>query len=326
MKSKVMVTGASGWLGRRLVNRLAAEKREIVCVDYFKDSQEFPEFSKNKYQVKIVDGDIRNPEKFADEFSDCETVFNCAGLQHPTFTSDLYSVNRDAPASLLKLCIASNVKNFVHVSSAIVHGENIGKSIITEKTPFRPLTHYGISKAQGEDMLVKLGKNSKVKTTIIRPAAFYGMNPSKNLVQLVMNVQKNFAIVFGDKGFLRTYVDIEKVVDSILLAEKYGRNCEAYLVGDKKPITTLQLYQYIADELGVKLKVIKLPKLLSRLSEKVSFAAGKINIHLRIPNIMGEFGRIHYFSSEKAARQIRYKPNESPEKGLRAMTKSVIRK
>jgi len=324
MKSKVMVTGASGWLGRRLVSRLVSKKREIVCVDYFKDKA--AGFSKNKSQVKIVNGDIRKPEQFADEFSDCETVFNCAGVQHPLFTSHLYSIDRDAPATLLKFCISSNVKNFVHVSSAIVHGENIGQDIITEKTPFRPFTHYGVSKAQGEKILVKFGRKSKVKTTILRPAAFYGINPSKNLVQLVMNVKKNFALVFGDNGFLRTYVDIEKVVDSILLAEKYGRNCEAYLIGDKNPITTLQLYQYIADELNVKLKVMRLPKILSRLSEKLSFAAGRLNIHLRIPNIMGEFGRTHYFSSEKAVKEIHYKSHESPENGLKAMVRSVIRK
>ena len=321
-----MVTGASGWLGRRLVNRLISQKREVICVDYFKENQEFPKFSKNGNKVKIVNGDIRSPEQFADEFNGCEAVFNCAGVQHPLFTSQIYSVNRDSPSGLLKSCIKSNIKNFVHVSSAIVHGENIGKNIITENTPFRPFTHYGVSKAQGEEILVKLGRKSKVKTTIIRPAAFYGINPSKNLVQLVMNVKKNFAVLFGDNGFLRTYVDIEKVVDSMLLAEKYGRNCEAYLIGDKNPITTLQLYQHIADELDIKLKVMRLPKILSRLSERLAFTAGRFNLHLRIPNIMGEFGRTHYFSSEKAVKEIHYKPHESPEKGLKAMARSVLRK
>lgn len=326
MNSKVMVTGASGWLGRRLVNRLISQKREVVCVDYFKDNREFPKFSKNDNKVKIVNGDIRNPEQFVDEFNGCETVFNCAGVQHPLFTSQMYSVNRDGPASLLKFCIKLNVKNLVHISSAIVHGENIGQDIITEKTPFRPFTHCGVSKAQGEKILVKLGRKSKVKTTIIRPAAFYGLNPSKNLVQLIMNVKKNFAVVFGDNGFLRTYVDIEKVVDSILLAEKYGGNCEAYLVGDKNPITTLQLYQYIADELNIELIVMRLPKILSRISEKLTFTAGRFNVHLRIPNIMGEFGRTHYFSSEKAVKKLSYKPHESSEKGLKAMARSVLRK
>jgi len=318
-----MVTGASGWLGRRLIQRLLSQKRKVVCVDCFKDNLALPEFSKHRSQLQIVNGDVRNPERFEDAFNGCETVFNCAGIQHPTFTSDIYSVNRDAPARLLACCIKANVKNFVHISSAIVHGENVGKSMITEKTPCRPLTHYAVSKAQGEQLLVQLGKKSKVKTTILRPAAFYGIHPSKNLVQLVMNIKKNFAIVFGDKGFLRTYVDIEKVVDAMLLAERHGRNCEAYLIGDKKPITTLQLYQYIADELGINLKVMRLPKILSRLSEKLAFIAGKCNIHLRIPNILGEFGRTQYFSSEKAVKELAYKPHESPENGLRAMTRSV---
>ena len=326
MNSRVMVTGASGWLGRRLVNRLVSQKRDVVCVDSFKDGEENSKFSQNNDGLKTVNGDIRYPEQFADEFDGCETVINCAGVQHQLFTSYLYSVNGNGPARLLKSCIESNVKNFVHVSSAIVHGENMGKKIITENTPFRPFTHYGVSKAQGEKMLVGLGRKSKVKTIIIRPVVFYGTNPSKNLVQLVMNVKKNIAVVFGDNGFLRTYVDIEKVIDSLLLAERYGRNCEAYLIGDKEPITTLQLYQYIADELDVKLKVVRLPKILSRLSEKIAFTAGRMNIHLRIPTIMGEFGRTHFISSEKATKEIHYKPHTTPEKCLKAMVRSVIRK
>ena len=324
MSSKAMVTGASGWLGRRLIRRLLSQKRKIVCVDYFEDKRALPEFSKHNHQLKIVNGDIRNPESFADEFRGCETVFNCAGIQHPCFTSDIYSVNRDAPAKLLESCIRSNVKNLVHISTAIVHGENVGKSMITEKTLCRPLTHYAVSKIQGEELLVKIGGKAKVKIVIIRPAAFYGVHPSRNLIEFVMNIKKNLAIVFGDQGALRTYVDIEKVVDAMLLAEKHGRHCEAYLIGDKHPISALQLHQYIADELGVDLRVRHLPVSLSRLCEKVSFTAGRLNVHLRIPNIIGEFGRNQYFSSEKAIKELAYKPHDSPEKGLKAMTRSVV--
>lgn len=326
MSSKVMVTGASGWLGQRLVRRLISQKKDIVYVDYWNGKPKAQQFLDGYNKLKVICGDIRKSDEFIQEFDDCETVFNCAGIQHPVFTKSIYSVNRDGPASLLESCIKMGVKNFIHVSSSTVHGENISKNFITEKSPIMPLTHYAISKIEGERLLAKLSKKSSVRIVIIRPGVFYGVNPSKNLIQLIRNIEKNVAIIFNGKGFLRTYVDIEKVVDALILVQKYGKNTEAYLIGDAKPITTLDLYQIIADEMDVKLKVVRLPKSASRIFEKISFISGKINIHLRIPNIIGEFGRNHYFSSQKAVKEIHYNPHKSSEKGLREMVRFVWKK
>jgi|TARA_Y100000310_G_scaffold38777_1_gene36286 nucleoside-diphosphate-sugar epimerase len=326
MSSKVMVTGAFGWLGRTLIRQLMPQKREIVCVDFSEENTlKVPKFLKNYKKLKVVLGDIRNSNQFIKEFNGCDTVFNCAGLQHTKFTSDIYGVNRDGTANLLRSCIKAKVPKFIHVSSCSVHGENIDiKNQITEKTRLKPIHHIAKSKAQGESLIDKISKGSKIKTIILRPAAFYGTKPSKNRIDLVEKIRKDFVVTFGKNGFLRSYVDIEKVADALLLAEKYGKHGGTYLIGDENPITTLQLYEYIADELNVKLKLIRLPTIISRVFEKITYVAGEFNIHFGIGTTIGEFGRHIFFSSEKAIKELKYKPHESSEKGLREMARSAI--
>ena len=326
MSSKVLVTGGLGWLGSRLIQRLIHEKREIVCVNFYDASKnKLPESLRNYDKLKIVSGDIRKPDEFIEELKDCKTVFNCAALQHTKFTKDIYGVNRDGAANLLRLCIEANVPKFIHVSSCSVHGCN--KDInnpITEETPLNPIHHIAKSKAEGERLINKLSKNSKIKTVILRPAVFYGTNPSKNRVELVKKIKNGYSIIFGENGFLRTYVDVEKVAEALLLAEKHGKHLNFYLIGDKKPINTLQFYKCIADEVNVKLKLIRLPPIASRFSEKLAIISGYCNIHLGLPTTAGEFGRNIVISSEKAIKELRYKPHESSERGLRKMARSVI--
>jgi len=322
MNSKVMVTGARGWLGSKLVRMLLSERRKIVYVDFWKNNISIEKYLRGHKNLKIINGDIRNPEQFRKEFDGCRTVFNCAGMQHPRFTHDMYSINGDAPLRLLRECIQAKVSTFVHISSSTVHGNNTF-GLITEKTPFRPITHYAISKAQGERLLSNIGKKIKTKTVVIRPGVFYGKNPSRNLVSLIENIKKGRALIFSKNGLLRTYVDIDKVVDAILIAEKIGKNGEAYLIGDKKPLNTLQFYKELAKAVNVNLKIVRLPLIVSRVCEKTSYISGKLDIHQRILNIVGEFGRNHFFSSEKAIRELSFKPHLSPENGLKEMVGSV---
>lgn len=327
MNSKVMVTGGLGWLGSRLLQRLASKKREIICVDFYDPSKsKLPNFLKNYNKFKIVAGDIRKSHEFIEEFKDCDAVFNIAGMQHPRFTGDIYTVNRDGPVSLLKSCIIMKVPSFIHISSAGVHGDNINPEIPhTEESPYMPLTHYAISKVQGEKLLVRFIKKSPTKIVIIRPGLFYGVNPSKNFVELIKRLKNGFALLFGKEGYYRTYVDIERLVDSIINAEGYRKSGEAFLIGDRDPLNTLQFYRCISDEMDIKLKILKLPTFVSRMSENLSYVSGKFNIHLRLANIIGEFGRNNVFSSEKAVKELLYKPRDSSATGLREMTKSVLK-
>ena len=103
-----LVTGAGGWLGRCLVGKLIAKGHTVICIDLWPAQHPTPVLRSRKKNIRIVKGDIRRPERFIKEMRGCDAVFNCAGSQHPRWTSELYEINslaqryRMAPAELKK--------------------------------------------------------------------------------------------------------------------------------------------------------------------------------------------------------------------------------
>lgn len=317
---KVMVIGAAGWLGRSLVERLILEDRQVICVDVH-----IPEFLTQYKNCEVIEADIRDVPRFAQQLEECETVFNACGLQHPKSTKDIYAVNAQAPAAVFAACQEAAVKTFVHISSLAAHGSNSSSTVfIDEASPVSAVTHYGKSKAQGDILLQSLHEGGKTRLIILRPGVFYGERPSKNLREFLEKLQKTTLPLFSPRGFLRTYLDIEKAVDAMLLAENKGVSGEAYLIGDTEPLSTLHFYGILADELGVTLKTLRVPLLASRLAEKAALWAGSFGVHLRLPTIVGEFGRHTFASSKKAQHELGFVPHASSKEGLRKMARSIL--
>ena len=177
----------------------------------------------------------------------------------------------------------------------------------------------------GEKLLLRADDIKKTKIVILQPGVFYGINPSKNLIQLIMQIKSGKpAIFFGKDGFYRMFVDIEKVVDAMLLAEKNGKHKEAYLVADTSPLKTLEFYEIISETAHAPFLKVPLPVFLSRAGEKAAYLAGTLNVHVRIATIVGEFGRHHYFSVAKACREISFVPHASSREGIKKMIESAL--
>jgi len=315
---KVMVIGAGGWLGQRLVERLVPQGREIICVDV-----RIPDSFATYTNIESVVADIRDIARFEERLEECETVFNCAGLQHPKATKDIYAVNAHAPAEVFAACQAGGVETFVHISSLAAHGRNQSSTVyIDESSPLSAVTHYGRSKAQGDRLLQSIHTAGSTRLIILRPGVFYGERPSKNLQEFLEKIQKSTMPIFSRFGFLRTYLDIDKAVDALLLSETNGTSGEAYLVGDTTPLSTLQFYSILADELGTPLKKLQVPLILARMAEKAALWAGSAGVHVRLPTIVGEFGRHTFATSKKAAQELGFVPHLSSEEGLRRMVRS----
>lgn len=314
-----MVFGGGGWLGSRLIEQLVQAGRKVLCVDLFVDGR-----IRALPGVEVLQADLRNMDQFGPRLAECVTVFNCAGLLHPGKTSEIYTVNRDAPVALYKACVAQGVGSFVHISSINAQGENESPTeFFDERSTPHPTTHYGVSKIEGDLQLMALAAKGSTRLIILRPGVFYGERPSKNLREFMDKLRTSRMPIFAPRGFLRTYVDVDKVVQALLLSEHHGRSGEAYLIGDAEPLSTLRFYQIVADELGVVPRIVRLPAAAAHLCERLAFLAGKGNIHVRLFTIVGEFGRNIFASVGKAQQELGFMPHATSEEGLRRMVRSV---
>ena len=268
--------------------------------------------------------DILSPvEELAVNLTGIETLFNCAGIQHPKKTDEIYRVNRDGAVNLLQAAIKAGVKNFIHISSSTIYGTNADLSTpLTELSPLKYSSHYTKSKIQGDELLIK-NSDKGTKVVIIAPAVFYGHPASNNLREL-MELLKNNKIVplvrsSNKGGYLRSYVSLNKVIEIMLAAENKGRNGQIYLAADKQPLTTLEFYKALSQGLKVEPNLLTIPTVCSRITEKMDYLSGQFNIHLRYLNALAHLGRHHFVNPDKAEKELGVKMNENSTPGLKEM-------
>jgi len=319
MKS-VLVTGAPGWLGNTLLKKIQPMGLRIhLIVDPVFTGVEInkllPAISDD--QMRVTYCDLRDKEKLSSAISGCDTVLHMAAVQHPRTIKELYSINAEASAALAELAAKSAVEKFIFVSSCSVQGPSANAT--NELMPLTGCTHYTMSKIAAESKLQKIKEQFGMHLVIIRPGVFYGTDASVNMNKLMDMIRQKPVPVFGPNGFKRTYVQIEKVAEALVLAAERGRSGDAYLIGDLEPLTTREFYETIAEGLGCKARIVSLPTVVSRLAEATTFAIGSgLNRHFRMGNIIGEFGRPTFFSSVKST-DLGFQQLPSSRVGLKEM-------
>jgi UDP-glucose 4-epimerase len=199
-RSRVLVTGGAGFIGRRVVRALLAEGHEVTVADL----RAFPD-----PEVRSVTGDLCDPgvpERAVSPGTDtiihlAAFTYVLASVSDPVST---YRINVDVTARLLELARENEVGSFLLASTNAVTG-NVGSAVITEQTVLRPLTPYGATKAAGEMLLSAY-------------ASCYGMAGAA-VPRLMRAARDGEGVqVRGDGTMLRDLVHVDDVVQGVLTA------------------------------------------------------------------------------------------------------------
>jgi UDP-glucose 4-epimerase len=219
--SRVLVTGGSGFIGRRLVGALVKAGAEVTVVD----KNPFPGTG-----IPQVTGDIRDDSVLAQAVQPgMDTIFHLAAVTSvvdsigdPVGT---YQTNVAATANLLELARAREIKSFLLASTNAVIG-NVGGAIITEQMPMRPLTPYGATKAAGEMLLSCYNGVYGIATCAMRFSNVYGpgMLAKDSFIPRLMRAARDGkgVQVRGDGSMQRDVVHVDDIVAGILAAWQTG--------------------------------------------------------------------------------------------------------
>lgn len=192
--SKILVTGAAGYVGGHMINRLLEDDKfsdyEIIGVDNFLVGDEHNyDLIKDSNRVELTYGDISDPS-ISECFEDVEIVYHLAAIsgiaycnQKPILAS---KINIEGTLNLLELSAQNGVESFVYPSSAAVYGE-IDEDVATEDMLLDPLNKYGAMKASCESLCRAYYNSYGLGTTILRFTNIYGVGTYPKWRTVVVN-------------------------------------------------------------------------------------------------------------------------------------------
>lgn len=264
---KILVTGASGFVGRYFVNDLSKTDEVIACV------REKSSLLPSSVQ-QIVDNnffDIAIPK-------DTDVIVHLAGIAHNKNNSvdEFKKINVDGTLELARKALQTNVKRFIFISSIGVNGNSTYGKAFTEQDIPNPTNDYTKSKYEAEKALAKLFENTHIDLVIIRPPLIYAHDAPGNFSKLLMLIKLGQFLPFGCTHNQRSFISIENLVSFITACIYHDTKInETFLIADDEVISTKQLIQCVSSGMGKFMILLPVPtKLLSTLAD----VTGKVGI------------------------------------------------
>jgi len=314
---RVLITGGTGFIGRRLAQRCLQEGNSVLILG----QENTPAESENKKTLEakgaeIVLGSVTEREQILDLLSDVDLVYHLAAIQHEMNVPDqaFWDVNVLGTKNLLEASVRAGVQRFVHGSTIGVYQSLNGK--IDERSPCKPDNIYGVTKLEGEKVVLSFQENLPV--VVIRIPEVYGPG-DRRLLKLFRTIQKRIFFMIGDGKNLHHPIYVDDLIDALLAAAQCEEAAgEIFLVAGKETVTTDTMVATIAEQLGAKIPSFRAPLspflVIAAVAEKLLRPLGiQPPIHRRR---MDFFRKSFTLSGERAFNILGFVPKVSFREGV----------
>lgn len=262
----VLVTGASGFVGRHLAPALALAGWSV------RRTVRTPSGAANE----VVIQSIGPATDWRDALADVDAVVHLAARvhhQHEEHAVELYrNVNIEGTLRLARSAAAAGVSQFIFVSTVLVHGRsNDGRAPFRENDALTPRGLYGMSKAAAEAGLNDLAQGCAMSATVIRPPLVYGAGARGNFALLEKAVTHGIPLPFAAIQNRRAFLSVENLTSFILhrLSHPAGM-FEIFLVADNEQVSTPEFIERLAKAARTSARLFRLPSPLLGALLKVS--------------------------------------------------------
>ncbi len=274
---KVLVTGASGFVGSALCAYLVAKGNTVTGA-----VRSIPEKTLPGVEYRIV-SDISADTNWSEALSGINAVVHCAARVHvmSEVSGDPLTAFRDVnvkgTARLAEQAVDSGVKRIIYISSVKVNGESTEEHPFTADDAPAPEDPYGISKWEAEQVLRKISKKTGLEIVTIRPPLVYGPGVRANFLRLMQGVMSGIPLPLGAVNNRRSMVALDNLIDLIktCLSNPQAIN-QTFLVSDGEDLSIRELLQRTAVALDRSVRLIPVPVSVLRIAAwllgKSSFA------------------------------------------------------
>jgi farnesol dehydrogenase len=266
------LTGANGFIGQRLAERLSSEGHRVRCL--VRSPEKFTALSRLPGVTSHI-GDLDDTDALAGGVKGCDTVFHMAAYARP-WSRDRslpHRINVKGTENMLKACLPAGVKRFVFTSSAAAIGPSPGVEPIDEDfartVPW--FNEYEETKAEAEE-LVRSYNRDGMECVIVNPTRVYGpgaMSESNSVTKMIkLYYLGKWHIIPGDGKCIGNYVLVDDVVSGHILAALRGRPGERYALGGEN-LTFDQFFETLTEITGKRSWLIHLPVRLMIMAAKL---------------------------------------------------------
>jgi dihydroflavonol-4-reductase len=301
---KVLVTGATGFLGGWLVKRLLAEGHDVRIIK--RASSSLGELE--GLRLDIVSGDVTDAESLRAACRGVDTVFHLAGLigYSRAQRDAMHKVNVVGTKNVIDACRACGVRKLVHLSSVVAIGASFDKKPLDETSPYNVAhLHLGYfdTKYEAEALVRSAVLEGHLDAVMINPSTIYGPADAKKGSRSVqLKVARGKFPLYPPGGV--SIVSVDDVIDAIMAVWVKGKPAERYIVSGEN-LLLKDVFDQIAAIAGVKPPSIPLPR-------PAIFALGAVG------DVLEKFGKkgplnsetawtstlYHWFDNSKARREL----------------------
>lgn len=318
MNEPAFVTGGSGFIGGRLIERLVDEGRSVRALARSESAAE----RVAELGAEPVRGDIGEPSSLISAAEGCDLAFHLAAhLGEWGAWADFERGNVEGTRNVLAACAEAGVRRFVHcgTEAALMAGEPLVQ--VDETAPLRPDSRapYPATKAKAEQ-IVRDADRDGFETVAVRPRFVWGKGDTTLLPEMVATVEAGkWAWVGGGRNVTDT-AHVDNVVEGLILAAEKGRGGEAYFVTDGEPVVFREFVTELLRTQGVEPPARSLPAWTAAPLARVAETAWKV-LPLKGDPPMTTF-RSWLLTQEctidiaKARGELGYAPPVSHEQGL----------
>ena len=271
--SRILVTGAAGFIGSTLTDRLLARGDEVLGFDNFDPfydprlKRENLESALQNARFRLVEGDLRNREamqRAAVDFRPERVVHLAAmaGVRPSIERPEVYQeVNVGGTLNLLDAMRASGCRRLVYGSTSSVYGASAKPPFREDEPADRPVSPYAATKRAGELLAHTYHHLHDLQVTCLRFFTVYGprQRPEMAIHSFCRMMLAGQTIpMFGDGSSTRDYTYVDDIMDGVLKAVDLDEGFGVYNLGESETVRLGDLVQMLAEALGVEARIEKL--------------------------------------------------------------------
>jgi nucleoside-diphosphate-sugar epimerase len=243
-----LVTGATGFIGGRLAQRLVREGYSVRClVRASSDTSRLDELD-----VQTAVGDLTTAGSLARAVEGCDYVFHCGALVSDwATTEEIVRTNVEGTRNLLEASVGAPVRRFIHFSTTDVYGYPDGAAIDEAYTATRFRNWYAQTKLDAEAEVRRVERTDALDAVILRPATVYGPGSTDVIGEIARAIQGRHMLLVDGGRAVAGLCYVDNLMDAAVLALRHeAAPGHAFNVSDGLGITWREFTDDLAEGLG----------------------------------------------------------------------------